>query len=77
MARRLAPEEKALWGRVMATVQPLHKVPPPTGEVARAKSVTEGNPQPKTMVMRHVPLHHASHGPPPHSGVDRNTLDSK
>jgi DNA-nicking Smr family endonuclease len=26
MARRLAPEEKALWGRVMDTVKPLHKV---------------------------------------------------
>jgi DNA-nicking Smr family endonuclease len=27
MARRLAPEEKALWGRVMATVKPLHGTP--------------------------------------------------
>lgn len=26
MARRLAPEEKELWGRVMATVRPLHPV---------------------------------------------------
>jgi DNA-nicking Smr family endonuclease len=76
MARRLAPEEKALWGRVMETVKPLHKAPPPTGEVARAKRVMEGNPQPKTMVIRYVPLHHALHGPSPRSGEDRNTLDS-
>ncbi len=26
MGRRLAPDEKALWGRVMATVKPLHAV---------------------------------------------------
>jgi DNA-nicking Smr family endonuclease len=26
MGRRLGPEEKALWGRVMATVKPLHPV---------------------------------------------------
>jgi DNA-nicking Smr family endonuclease len=32
MVRRLAPEEKALWGKVMATVKPLHHViaMPPT-----------------------------------------------
>lgn len=29
MARRLAPEEKELWGRVMATVRPLHRLSNP------------------------------------------------
>ncbi len=28
MGRKLAPEERALWGRVMATVKPLHPVSP-------------------------------------------------
>jgi DNA-nicking Smr family endonuclease len=40
MARHLAPDEKALWGKVMATVKPLHPVhvnPPPTSQ-SEAKS---------------------------------------
>jgi DNA-nicking Smr family endonuclease len=40
MGRRLAPEEKALWGRVMATVKPLvpGKVPPPQDPVRVERS---------------------------------------
>ena len=84
MTRRLHPEERSLWNRVVETVKPLHPVkvalhphpvPPPTGEVARAKRVTEGNVQPKTAPKRPVPLHHASHGPPPRVG-EENNLDS-
>jgi DNA-nicking Smr family endonuclease len=40
MGRRLDPEEKALWGRVMATVKPLHPVavkPAPTSTSARVE----------------------------------------
>lgn len=70
MARGLGPEEKALWGKVMATVKPLHAVNPPrNGEVALAKRVTEGaaRPAPRTKAS---PLHHPSGGPPPRAGED-------
>jgi DNA-nicking Smr family endonuclease len=52
MARRLAPEEKALWGRVMATVKPLHKIsavspvplkPVPAKPVASAQAGAAGS----------------------------------
>ena len=47
MARRLAPEEKALWGRVMATVKPL----------VAARVVAEPEPSktpaPSTLIGRH------------------------
>jgi DNA-nicking Smr family endonuclease len=42
MGRRLAPEEKALWGRVMATVKPLHGV--------------GAKPDTKTSLLRHPAL---------------------
>lgn len=74
MARGLSPEEKALWGKVMATVKPLHGINPPrNGEVALAKRVTEraARPAPRTKAS---PLHPPSGGPPPRSGEDN--LDS-
>jgi DNA-nicking Smr family endonuclease len=76
MARRLGQDEKALWGKVMATVKPLNGVNPPRhGEVALAKRVTEGalSPAPRAKA---GPLHHqpAAGGPPPRSGEDN--LDS-
>jgi DNA-nicking Smr family endonuclease len=37
MARKLGSEEKALWGRVMATVKPLHPVKAVTKPVAEIK----------------------------------------
>jgi DNA-nicking Smr family endonuclease len=73
MARKLAPEEKALWGKVMATVEPLGPNPPRNGEVALAKRVTEGSPSPAPRTMASS-LHHATRGPPPRSGEDN--LDS-
>ena len=42
MPRRLGPDEKALWGKVMATVKPLHVVktePVPKATLAPSKSV--------------------------------------
>ena len=78
--RGLSAEEAALWARVARTVTPLEgRVPPPTGEGDRREAVVEGN--------RHhfrplrgpakppVPLHHASHGPPPRAGEERRPLD--
>ena len=85
MTRRLHPEERSLWNRVVQTVKPLHPVkvalhphpiPPPSGEVTHAKRVTEGNGQHKPASKRTVPLHHAPHGPPPRAGEDYSNLDS-
>jgi DNA-nicking Smr family endonuclease len=38
MVRRLAPEEKALWGKVMATVKPIHVLKPAAEIAAKPKS---------------------------------------
>ncbi len=75
MGRRLAPEEKALWGRVMATVKPLHAVPLPKGEEVRAKrapvrsEIVAPQKQPS-------PPSRAWHAPPPRTGEVVGTLDS-
>lgn len=75
MPRRLGPEEKALWARVISSVEPLGVNPPRTGEVALAKRVTEGALSPATRAKAR-PLHHqpSAGGPPPRSGEDN--LDS-
>jgi DNA-nicking Smr family endonuclease len=80
MGRRLHPDEKALWGRVIETVRPLHPVPPRHGEGNRRKAGVEGHaPSRVSSAVQQslpVPLRHAPHGPPPRSGEDRNNLDS-
>lgn len=61
MARRLHPEERSLWHRVVQTVKPLHPVkvllhpqpvPPPTKAEARTPHTAEGKPPPKTAARR-------------------------
>lgn len=68
MARRLHPEERSLWHRVVQTVKPLHPVkvmlhpqpiPPPAKEAVRAQRTAEGKPPPKTASRRPAPLPHA------------------
>jgi DNA-nicking Smr family endonuclease len=46
MGRRLAPEEKALWGRVMATVKPLHPVVVKPAGLPKASAVEIRHPAP-------------------------------
>jgi DNA-nicking Smr family endonuclease len=75
MARGLGPEEKALWGKVMATVKPLHgNNPPRNGEVTLEKLATEkgvARPAPRTKASA---LRVLSGAPPLRSGEDN--LDS-
>lgn len=58
MARRLDADEKALWGRVIATVQPLHRVKPPAAEVQSPPPSNEINPA-------KLPPRRAQAAPPP------------
>lgn len=71
MPRRLAPEEKALWGRVMATVKPLD--PHRNGEGDHAQhggGAPADSREGKGKTTSDVPLHPAAsrRGPPPRSG---------
>ncbi len=74
MVRKLAPDEKALWGRVMATVKPLHHNPPhpKDGEGDRLKG---GGGVVRDRMITPPPLFEWSPSPSK-LGEDRNTLDS-
>jgi len=64
MARRLAPEENALWKRVAATVKPLHRAPSPL-EPAAPPTVRPPKPEPLGIAL-----------PPPRRTHGQATLDS-
>jgi DNA-nicking Smr family endonuclease len=73
MVRRLAPEEKALWGKVMATVKPLvsrRVVDKPAPVLAEKLK----GPPPKTIVRKKVAVPIAA--PVPAKPPVQNTLDS-
>jgi DNA-nicking Smr family endonuclease len=78
MGRRLAPEEKALWGRVMATVKPLAHNPPRAwfGEGDHAKhgggaAAVKAKPKPVA-----PPSALRATTSPSKLGKDKNTLDA-
>jgi DNA-nicking Smr family endonuclease len=77
--RRLAPEEKLLWGRVMATVKPLHPVkaaplkPPPLRPSVAAKAVREIAPPAAPVAITRGKQKPVMAPPPP---VIANNLDS-
>ena len=68
MKRRLSPDEAQVWSRVASTVTPLDH--PRTGEGDNRDAMVEGLAQAITTGPDHarVPLHHTSHGSPPHAG---------
>lgn len=76
MVRRLDPDEKALWGRVIETVRPLHGVPyplhPKDGEGDHAKH--GGGVSFKTMNTPPPPFRRSPS--PSKLGEEKNTLDS-
>jgi DNA-nicking Smr family endonuclease len=77
--RGLSADEAAAWARLAATVDPMFgKEPPPLGEGAAARRLTEGARRASTPAKPAAsrPLHHASRGPPPPEGEDRFGLDS-
>ena len=75
MARRLAPEENALWKRVAATVKPLHRAPSPLEPAApptvRAPAETKVTPSGSTSVSTTPAAL-----PPPRRTHGQATLDS-
>ncbi len=89
MVRRLGEQEKALWGRVIATVEPMHIVkpkveannPPRNGEGDRGAGVVEGPHRTKQGVRPRAPSVTPplrSGAPPPRVGEDLkspNNLD--
>jgi DNA-nicking Smr family endonuclease len=78
MPRRLGHDEKALWGKVMATVKPLHRVDPPRSENGEGDHPKGGGGAPaaklKSARVAGSPPSRATRAPPPRSGED--TLDS-
>ena len=76
--RGLSAGEAALWAQVAQTVTPMN--PPRTGEGDRPKGGGEAQANAPALAKSRplrVPLHPASHGPPPRNGEDRKpqTLD--
>ena len=77
MRRLLDSNEKALWGRVIASVEPLRKSdlnPPRNGEGDRPKGGGGGLP-PSTSLSRNPPPSLAARAPPPRSREDKSNLD--
>jgi DNA-nicking Smr family endonuclease len=54
MARPLDADEKALWGRVIATVQPLHRMKPPAAALINVAPQTTATPAAKSAIKPRV-----------------------
>lgn len=75
MARRLAPEENALWKRVAATVKPLHRAPSPL-EPAAPPTVRPPKPDPRGIAVAAAARARPTALPPPRRTHGQATLDS-
>ncbi|KTE76482.1 Smr/MutS family protein [Sphingopyxis sp. A083] len=75
MARRLAPEENALWKRVAATVKPLHRAPSPL-EPAAPPTVQPPKPEPRGLAGAAAARARPAALPPPRRTHGQATLDS-
>ena len=75
MARRLAPEENALWKRVAATVKPLHRAPSPL-EPAAPPTVRPPKPEPRGLAGAAAARARPAALPPPRRTHGQATLDS-
>lgn len=79
MVRRLDADEKALWRRVMATVEPLNAIKAlPQAKPGEGDHPIDGGGAPKRSAASRAgpPPSRAARVPPPRSGEDRNNLDS-
>jgi len=75
MARRLAPEENALWKRVAATVKPLHRAPSPL-EPAAPPTVRPPKLEPRGLAGAAAARARPAALPPPRRTHGQATLDS-
>ena len=73
MPRRLRPDEKALWGKVMATVKPLHVVNPPHSENGEGDHPKGGG---GIFKRSNTPPPSLRDGPPPQAKLGEATLNS-
>lgn len=74
MARRLDPDENALWKKVAATVKPLAKTPAPLAPVA-PPTVKPPKPTPRSTAVPAAPVRPTVKLPPPRRTHSAATLD--